>query len=73
MKSFILSLILLFPMLLMGIVEERPGFDFETLSQIAIQNRGRIKPFDTFASESLQFITGKKTWNGKGAVECLVG
>lgn len=56
-----------------GTIEERPGFNFEVLKMVPIQNRGRIKPLDTFASESLQFVTGKKTWKGKDAVECLVG
>jgi cytochrome c-type biogenesis protein CcsB len=53
--------------------ENRPGFDFASFGEIAIQHRGRIKPFDTFASESLQFITGKRSWNDKGAIECMVG
>lgn len=53
--------------------ENRPGFDFQPLAEIAIQHRGRIKPLDTFASESLQFVTGKREWKGKGPVECLVG
>ncbi|MFM8314375.1 MAG: hypothetical protein ACKOA8_08830, partial [Deltaproteobacteria bacterium] len=69
----LLFFIILFPLVLFGSVEDRPGFNFESLGQIAIQHRGRIKPLDTFASESLQFVTGKKSWKGKGAVECLVG
>lgn len=73
MKYFLLCLLIVIPLNLFGAIEERPGFDFEPLGRIAIQNRGRIKPLDTFASESLQFVTGKKSWKGKGPVECLVG
>lgn len=42
----------------------KEGFQWSYLQNIAIQERGRIKPFDTFANETLQFLTGKSTWNG---------
>ena len=53
--------------------EPRPGFDWSGVGQIAVQDRGRIKPLDTFATESLQFITGNRTWKGMSAVEVLFG
>src|SRR5690242_10609887 len=43
--------------------------DFESL---AIQDGGRIKPFDTFARESVQLITGKETHNGKTSTEMVL-
>lgn len=73
MKTYLLFNFLVFSLLSWAAPEDRPGFDFGPLSGIAIQHRGRVKPFDTFAAESLQFVTGKKDWKGKGSVECLVG
>ncbi len=35
--------------------------DFSDISRIVIQASGRQKPLDTFASESLQLITGRRT------------
>lgn len=72
MKYFI-SLFLMFSSFCYAAPEDRPGLDFTSFGEIAIQHRGRVKPFDTFASESLQFVTGKKEWKGKGSVECIVG
>jgi cytochrome c-type biogenesis protein CcsB len=51
----------------------RPGFDWETVSRYAIQDRGRLKPFDTFARESVQFVTGKASWKGLQAPEVVFG
>lgn len=38
---------------------------------IPVQDAGRVKPFDTFARETLQLIYGKKEYNGKPAVEVV--
>lgn len=43
----------------------------EPLEQLPIQDAGRIKPFDTFARETLQLVYGKKTFDGKGASEIV--
>jgi cytochrome c-type biogenesis protein CcsB len=43
----------------------------DPLKGIPIQDAGRIKPFDTFASESLQLIHGKRTYEGKAATEVV--
>jgi cytochrome c-type biogenesis protein CcsB len=32
---------------------------------IAIQHNGRIKPFDSFARQTLRFVSGKGSWHGK--------
>ncbi len=43
----------------------------QALDEIPIQNAGRIKPFSTFAQESLQLIYGKSKYNGKDATEIV--
>lgn len=43
----------------------------KALERIPIQDAGRIKPFDTFASESLQLIHGKRSFDKKSASEVV--
>ncbi len=43
----------------------------QPLEGLPIQAEGRVKPFDTFARESLQLIYGKKDFEGKSAVEVV--
>lgn len=38
---------------------------------IPVQDSGRVKPFDTFARESLQLVYGRRDYNGKPAVEVV--
>ncbi|MEC9283374.1 MAG: cytochrome c biogenesis protein CcsA [Bdellovibrionota bacterium] len=45
--------------------------EFSALGKLAVQDGGRIKPFDTFAKESLQLIHGKSKLNGREAVEVV--
>ena len=40
--------------------------------ELAVQHRGRIKPFDTFARESLREICGKEACKGRAAVDLLL-
>ena len=50
----------------------RPWGDKEVikgLQTLAIQNRGRVKPFDTFAREAVEFVTGKRYFSGWNPVE----
>ncbi|MEZ4751669.1 MAG: cytochrome c biogenesis protein CcsA [Bdellovibrionota bacterium] len=49
------------------------GFHWSPLETIAIQDRGRLKPFDTFAEESVQYITGRRSWEGEPAEATLFG
>ncbi|HTA77005.1 MAG TPA: cytochrome c biogenesis protein CcsA [bacterium] len=46
-------------------------FDFKTISLIPIQDGGRVKPFDTFARESVRFITGHEKFEDKGSVDVV--
>jgi ABC-type transport system involved in cytochrome c biogenesis permease subunit len=48
------------------------AFDQTALESIPIQTAGRIKPLDTFARESVRFITGRETWGKRRALETLV-
>lgn len=44
---------------------------FEGVRGLAVQDGGRIKPFDTFARESLQLIYGKSKLKEKQAIEVV--
>lgn len=64
MKSLILALSLLTGPLALADVGK-------PLESLPIQDAGRVKPFATFAQESLQLIYGKKTYEGKSATEVV--
>lgn len=54
-----------------------PNFSFaaswsDPLDYLHMQDAGRLKPFDTFARESLQLIYGKRDYQGKKAVEIVM-
>ncbi|MCB0416388.1 MAG: cytochrome c biogenesis protein CcsA [Bdellovibrionales bacterium] len=49
------------------------AFHWGPLETIAIQDRGRLKPFDTFAEESVLYITGKRSWEGEPSEATLFG
>jgi cytochrome c-type biogenesis protein CcsB len=46
--------------------------DVTSFEHLAIQDGGRVKPFDTFARESVQLITGSQTHNGKNSTEVVL-
>ncbi|NBT60003.1 hypothetical protein EBT16_14610, partial [bacterium] len=52
---------------------KREGFSWDSVKSWAIQDRGRVKPYDTFARESVLYITGKTQWKGLGANEVTFG
>jgi len=72
-KSVFLMLALCFVQNAFSAPEKREGFSWDSVKSWAIQDRGRIKPYDTFARESLTFITGKTSWKGMSAVEVSFG
>jgi cytochrome c-type biogenesis protein CcsB len=47
------------------------GF-IDPLLTMPVQDAGRLKPFDTFARESLQLLYGKQTYNGREAAEIVM-
>jgi cytochrome c-type biogenesis protein CcsB len=54
------------------IPSQASAFDVSDVERLAIQDGGRIKPFDTFAKESVQLITGTKSYQGKNATELVL-
>jgi cytochrome c-type biogenesis protein CcsB len=48
--------------LVFGGTEARRGFDWDAVGKWAIQERGRVKPIDTFATETVLFVTGRRSW-----------
>lgn len=46
--------------------------DFRPLSLLPIQEGGRIKPFDTFARESVHFVTGSEKFENKNAIDTVL-
>jgi cytochrome c-type biogenesis protein CcsB len=45
--------------------------DLNALKKLAVQDGGRIKPYDTFARESLQLIYGKQKFQERPAIEVV--
>ena len=43
----------------------------DSLKRIPVQDGGRVKPFDTFARESMQLLHGKQKYQGKDAAEIV--
>lgn len=48
------------------------GSPGRAIKHLAVQDAGRIKPFDTFARESLQLVYGKETYEGRPAHEVVL-
>lgn len=46
--------------------------DYKTLSLIPIQEGGRVKPMDTFARESVRFVTGREEYDGKNSLATVL-
>ena len=44
----------------------------DSVKFLAIQNGGRLKPFDTFAKESLQLLHGKRSLEGRSAIDVIM-
>jgi len=44
----------------------------DQLAELPVQDGGRIKPYDTFARESLQLLYGKSKFNGQNATEIVM-
>jgi hypothetical protein len=63
-----------FQILLAFFLLASPGFAdadsvMDALKTLPVQDSGRIKPYDTFARESLHLVYGKKKFKGKGGVK----
>jgi ABC-type transport system involved in cytochrome c biogenesis permease subunit len=47
-------------------------FDQTAFEAIPILSAGRVKPLDTFARESVRFVTGSEEWGGKRSLETML-
>lgn len=45
-------------------VPEKSGLSLKSAAEIPIQNGGRVKPFDSFARETVLFLTGNRSFKG---------
>ena len=43
----------------------------DALSSLPVQDAGRVKPFDTFAKETLRLVYGKESYKGRSAVDVI--
>ncbi len=72
-KLFIRLLLLFFVSLsLRGSTAFADALNFKTLSLIPIQEGGRIKPFDTFARESVRLVTGHEHFEGQNSITTVL-
>ncbi len=49
----------------------KTDFNWSALETLAVQSRGRVKPFDTLARETVQFITGKTNFQKFHPIDLL--
>ncbi|MAF91087.1 MAG: cytochrome C biogenesis protein [Bdellovibrionaceae bacterium] len=72
-RSFLMNKLffVLLSIFLLNFSSKANADEFSALGKLAVQDGGRIKPFDTFAKESMQLIHGKSNLNGRDAVEVV--
>ncbi len=70
MKCFA-TLVLLTTLTAWSTPQKREGFEWKAIESIAIQDRGRMKPLQTFAEETALFVTGKRSWKEMSATEVV--
>ncbi len=66
-------LLVLFCTSLFAAPKIRTEFDWKKIAQVPIQDRGRVKPLETFAMETVRYVTHRTSWKGRPAVEVLFG
>lgn len=52
--------------------QPKPGMEWDALRSVTILEGGRKKPLDTFARETVQFVTGKRSLGGFHSMELLL-
>ena len=65
LKHIIFSTLLL-------LTPQSQALDVTEFESLPIQDGGRVKPFDTFAKENVQLITGTQKYEGKNATELVM-
>ena len=53
--------------------QQASGIDTSVIDEMPVQNHGRIKPFHTFARETVLFLTGKYSLMGLSASQLFLG
>lgn len=48
------------------------ALDVSDMERLAVQDGGRVKPFDTFARESVQILTGTQNFKGNNPTELIL-
>jgi len=74
LKTFLMLGILCLPAALRaegGMPAPKPGMQVDILREVAIQEGGRKKPFDTFARETVRTITGREKFQGFDPIELI--
>src|SRR4051812_36878762 len=46
--------------------------DAAEFAKIPVQHNGRVKPFDSFARQTLRLVAGSEKWQKKSATEAVV-
>lgn len=67
-KNFIIFFIFFFSIPLLAV----DNLDFSIFKTIPILDQGRVKPFDTFARESVETITGSYSYEGRDPIETIL-
>jgi cytochrome c-type biogenesis protein CcsB len=67
-RYFLMLCTLLFCCGLQAWAEENPAY-LDRLRHLAVQQGGRLKPLDTWALESVRYITGKAEWEKRDPVQ----
>lgn len=74
MKSPLILLAWLFALVIPGLgwAQETPPAYLDRFRHLAVQQGGRLKPFDTFALESVRYITGKAEFEKRDPVVTML-
>jgi hypothetical protein len=70
----IMKLLSLLALLFISLIPQAKSFelDVKAFEHLAIQSGGRLKPFDSYARESVQLITGATFYQGKNPTELVL-
>lgn len=65
-------LLFVFTALFLGFSHQSQSSELDAIKSLPIQDAGRVKPFDSFARESLQLIYGKQEFQNRPAIEVVM-
>ncbi|MDP3981823.1 MAG: hypothetical protein Q8Q33_10470, partial [Chlamydiota bacterium] len=70
--KFLIKVLMFLLLLPVSLAFSDQSFDMTQLQKIAVQHEGRIKPLQTYASESMKILTGRERFEGKDPIENLL-